>query len=74
MDGTIKCEHKWVFQETQKKTTLTNSKGHYTAHYHRIDLYYCERCCELKKKEQHADVNLPFGGSHHPEKYAPVWY
>lgn len=35
------CKHKWVFQETQKKRKLENDSGTYTAHFHRIDVYYC---------------------------------
>lgn len=69
------CKHKWVFQETQKKTTTTkDSQGYYTAHYHRVDVYYCEHCCEIKKTEQKESVSLPFGGIHHTDDFAPVWY
>ena len=67
------CEHKWVFQETQQKTTVSGYE-HYTAHYHRIDVYFCEKCCEIKKIEQKESVNLPFGGTHRLQIYAPIWY
>lgn len=49
------CEHKWVFQETQQKTTVSGYE-HYTAHYHRIDVCFCEKCCEIKKIEQKESV------------------
>ena len=69
------CEHKWIFQETQKKMDVTTSRGgHDTAHYHRVDVYYCEKCLKIKKIEQKEDVSLPFGGIHNLSKYAPVWY
>ena len=68
------CNHKWVFQETQKKTYTTSNSGNYTAHYHRVDVYYCEKCLEIKKIEQKECVSLPFGGIHNVSKYAPVWY
>ena len=71
---TKQCEHKWVFQETQKKTTTTNNNGDYTAHYHRVDVYYCEYCCEIKKIEQKESVSLPFGGIRNPDRFAPFWY
>ena len=67
------CKHKWVFQETQQKTTVSGYE-HYTAHYHRIDVYFCEKCCEIKKIEQKEAVSLPFGGTHRIQQYAPIWY
>ena len=67
------CEHKWVFQETQQKTTVSGYE-HYTAHYHRIDVYFCEKCCEINKIEQEEAVSLPFGGIHRLQQYAPIWY
>ena len=42
------CEHKWVFQETKKKTIIRYQNG-YTAYFDRTDIYYCEKCCEIKK-------------------------
>lgn len=68
-----KCEHKWVHQEKQLKTTVTGYEN-YTAHYHRIDKYFCEKCCEIKSVEQKESVNLPFGGIRNLPKYAPIWY
>ncbi len=68
------CKHKWVFQETQKKRKLENDSGTYTAHFHRIDVYYCEKCCKVKKAEQKESVKLPFGGTCHLSTYAPIWY
>ena len=68
-----RCEHKWIFQETQKKRSISGCE-HHTAHFHRVDVYYCENCCEIKKIEQKARVSLPFGGIHNPDEYAPVWY
>ena len=69
------CKHKWVFQETQRKTTTTYSHGgNWTAHFHRIDVYYCENCCEIKEVEKNQSVRLPFGGSKHVEDFAPIWY
>ena len=67
------CEHKWIFQETQHKTTVSGYE-HYTAHYHRIDVYFCEKCCEIKTVEQKESVSLPFGGIRHVLKYVPIWY
>jgi hypothetical protein len=67
------CIHEWVFQETKKKTHITGYQNK-TAHFHRIDVYYCKKCCEIKEIETHASVNLPFGGIHNVQKYAPVWY
>ena len=68
------CKHKWVFQETQRKMQTTGDNGHYTAHFHRVDVYYCEHCCEIKKLEQKESVRLPFGGIRKPEASAPIWY
>ena len=69
------CNHKWTFQETQKKvSTKSDSYGHYTAHFHRVDVYYCENCCEIKEVEKKQLVNLPFGGIRHVDDFAPVWY
>ena len=67
------CEHKWTYQETQKKVDVTGYEN-YTAHYHRIDVYYCEKCCEVKTREQKEEVRLPFGGIHHLGSHAPIWY
>lgn len=67
------CRHKWIFQETQKKTSISGHE-HKTAHFHRIDVYYCENCCEIKKVEQKESVKLPFGGTRHLSDLAPVWY
>lgn len=68
------CRHEWFFQETQRKCRTSNYGSGYTAHFERVDLYYCKHCCETMKKEQKSSVILPFGGIHHPENYAPVWY
>lgn len=68
------CKHKWIFQETKKKTYTSSNNGHYTAQFHRIDVYYCENCCEIKEIEKKQDVRLPFGGIHHVYDYAPIWY
>lgn len=70
---TDSCEHKWVFQETKKKTHVTGYQNK-TAHFHRTDVYYCEKCCEIKEIENRGSVNLPFGGIHNVQKYAPDWY
>ena len=67
------CEHKWIFQEKQHKTTVDGYEN-YTAHYHRIDIYFCEKCCEIKKVEQKEMVRLPFGGIHNLPKFAPIWF
>ncbi|SHN01305.1 hypothetical protein SAMN02746066_04362 [Anaerosporobacter mobilis DSM 15930] len=67
------CDHEWIFQETQKKTSVSGYE-HYYAHYHRIDLYYCKKCCEQRKIEQKEGVSLPFGGIRNLPKFAPVWY
>ena len=67
------CEHKWVFQETKKKTSIRYQNG-YTAHFDRTDIYYCEKCCEIKKIEKGEYVDLPFGGIHHVKDFAPSWY
>lgn len=69
-----KCNHKWIFQETQQKRHTTNNNGHYTAHFERVDVYYCEKCLEIKNIEQGASVSLPYGGIHNVLYYAPVWY
>ena len=70
-----KCKHKWVFQETQKKQTLTcDNSGFYTAHFHRVDVYYCENCCEIKEVTKKQSVELPFGGTRHINSFAPIWY
>ena len=71
--NTARCEHKWVFQETNKKTHITGYQNK-TAHFHRIDVYYCEKCCEIKEVEKRESVNLPFGGIHIVQKYTPDWY
>jgi hypothetical protein len=69
------CRHKWVFQETQRKTNTTyDGNGNYTAHFHRIDVYYCENCCEIKEMEKKQSIELPFGGIRHVGDFAPVWY
>lgn len=68
------CKHKWIFQETKKKTTISCNNGHYTARFHRIDVYYCENCCEIKNIEKKESVSLPFGGSRHADDFAPIWY
>jgi len=67
------CEHKWIFQEKQLKTRVTGYENHF-AHYHRIDIYFCEKCCEIKKVEQTATVSLPYGGIHNVSAFAPIWY
>ena len=67
------CKHKWIFQETQKKRS-TSGYEQCTAHFHRVDVYYCENCCEIKELEKKESVSLPFGGSRHVEDFAPVWY
>ena len=69
-----KCNHQWVFQEDKKKTTVSYNNGYYTAHFHRVDVYYCENCCEIKELERKESVSLPFGGSRHVDDFAPVWY
>ena len=69
------CKHKWVFQEKQRKTNCTyESNGDWTAHFHKIDVYYCEHCCEIKQIEKKESVSLPFGGIEHVEDFAPIWY
>lgn len=69
------CKHKWIFQETQKKTyTKCNNQGDWTARFYRTDLYYCENCCEQKKVEQEKTVRLPFGGTRHLDDFEPEWY
>lgn len=69
------CKHKWVFKETQRKTSTTCGKGGYwTANFHRIDVYYCENCCEIKEVEKNQSVRLPFGGINHVSDFAPIWY
>ena len=69
------CKHKWIFQETQRKTSTTCGEGGYwTAHFHRVDVYYCENCCEIKNVEKKESVCLPFGGIHHVSNFAPIWY
>ena len=72
--STNKCQHKWVFQEAKKKTTLSSNNGNWVAHFHRIDVYYCENCCEIKNIEKKESIRLPFGGSRHAEDFAPIWY
>ena len=67
------CEHKWVFQETKKKTSIRYQNG-YTAYFDKTDIYYCEKCCEIKKIEKGEYVDLPFGGIHHVKDFAPSWY
>lgn len=68
------CEHKWVFQETKKKTSIRYTSNGYTAYFDKIDIYYCEKCCEIKKIEKGEYVDLPFGGIHHVKDFAPSWY
>ena len=67
------CKHKWIYQEKQLKTNVTGYEN-YTAHYHRVDLYFCENCCEIKKVEEKQNVDLPFGGVRNLPAYAPIWY
>ncbi len=67
-------KHKWVFQETKKKTNLSSNNGNWVAHFHRVDVYYCEHCCEIKNIEKKESVSLPFGGSRHAKDFAPIWY
>jgi hypothetical protein len=68
------CEHKWVFQETKKKTSKRYTSNGYTAYFDKIDIYYCEKCCEIKEIEKGEYVDLPFGGIHHVKDFAPSWY
>lgn len=68
------CKHKWIFQETQKKTYLECERGDWTATFYRVDLYYCENCCEQKKIAQEKVVKLPFGGANRLGDFEPVWY
>ena len=68
------CEHKWVFQETKKKTSIHYTSNGYTAYFDKIDIYYCEKCCEIKEIEKGEYVDLPFGGIHHVKDFAPSWY
>lgn len=69
------CKHKWIFQETKRKTSTTYDRGGYwTAIFHRVDIYFCERCCEIREVEKKQDVKLPFGGIRHVSDFAPIWY
>ena len=68
------CKHKWVFQEAKKKTTLSSNNGNWVANFHRVDIYYCEHCCEIKNVEKKERVCLPFGGCRHANDFAPIWY
>ena len=67
------CNHEWIFQESQHKTSVSGYE-HNTAHYHRIDVYYCKKCCKIKEIEKKESVSLPFGGIRNLPKYAPIWY
>lgn len=42
------CEHKWALQETKRKTSVSYVNG-YTAYFYKTDIYYCEKCCEIKE-------------------------
>ena len=68
------CTHKWIFQETQKQSRVTTEDEHRTVHFNRVDVYYCENCCVIKKIEQKESVNFPFGGMYFPESFSPIWY
>ena len=52
------CEHKWVFQETKKKTSIRYTSNGYTAYFDKIDIYYCEKCCEIKEIENKKKTNI----------------
>lgn len=68
------CKHKWIFQETQKKTTIeTTSGGSRYAHFHRVDVYFCENCCEIKKVEQKENCSFPGWGGNNTKAVAPIW-
>nr|WP_295681194.1 hypothetical protein [uncultured Lachnoclostridium sp.] len=67
------CDHNWVFQETTRNYKISGYQN-YTAIFHRIDRYYCQKCCEIKEIEKKEAVSLPFGGVHYPVRYAPTWY
>lgn len=69
------CKHKWIFQDTEKTVNVEKDKwGDYIAYFYRWDIYYCENCCEIKEIERKERVDLPFGGIHHVDSFAPVWY
>lgn len=75
MEDLTMCQHKWIYQETQKKTHISyNGNGNYTAYFYRVDVYYCENCCEIKEIKKQEKVYLPFGGKNHVHDFAPVWY
>ena len=67
------CKHNWVFQE-KSKTYRISGYEHYTAHFKRVDRYYCSNCCAIKEMEKQESIDLPFGGIRKVLKFAPVWY
>lgn len=69
----LDCEHNYIFQDTSKKHSVSGHE-HFTAHFERIDRYYCSKCLDIKEVVKKEAVNLPFGGIHHVTSYAPTWY
>lgn len=67
------CEHNYIFQNTNKKHSITGYE-HYTAVFERIDRYYCSKCLEIKEIVKKEAVSLPFGGIRNVTKFSPVWY
>ena len=56
-----------------KKVEITPTRyGYKDALFRRIDVYYCEKCCEIKKVEQTEKVFRTSGIN--MEKDAPIWY
>lgn len=69
------CKHKWIFQETQKGVyTKGDWYGNHTAYYTRIDVYYCENCCEIKEIKKEAIIELPSGSQRDLKCHAPIWW
>jgi hypothetical protein len=67
------CRHNWIFQEAYKNCNISGYE-HHTAHFKRVDRYYCSNCCEVNEIEKKESVSLPFGGIRKVLNFAPVWY
>lgn len=54
-----KCDHKWVHLSTHYR----KKEDRYAARFIRMDIFFCEKCCEKKEvvKEEYAML-------------APVWW
>lgn len=67
------CEHNYIFQDTSKKHFVSGYE-HYTAHFERVDRYYCSKCLDIKEVVKKEAVSLPFGGIRNVIGFSPAWY